>query len=81
MDPETNLDAIRNVGINGRRIEVVTDADISGAEVIDTTGRVVALRFIDPHCRRQNPFGINLALQGGVTTALEPKLGAYPVPA
>jgi N-acyl-D-amino-acid deacylase len=30
MDPETKLDAIRNVGINGGRIDVVTDAEISG---------------------------------------------------
>ena len=49
MDPETNLDAVRNVGIRDGKIEVVTTSDIKGKETIDAQGYVVAPGFIDPH--------------------------------
>lgn len=79
MDPETKLDGIRNVGINGGRIDVITDADISGDKVIDASGHVVAPGFIDFHWHGQDPFGIKLALRGGVTSPLELEVGAHPV--
>ncbi|WP_282170933.1 amidohydrolase family protein [Ruegeria atlantica] len=81
MDPETKLDAVRNVGIKDGRIEVVTDVEISGAKTIDATGHVVAPGFIDFHWHGQDPFGIKLALRGGVTSPLELEVGAYPIEA
>ena len=42
MDPETNLDGIRNVGIKEGRIAVITEDQIVGTEAIDATGLVVA---------------------------------------
>lgn len=81
IDPETKLDAIRHVGIKDGRIEVVTDAEISGAETIDASGHVVAPGFIDFHWHGQDPFGVKLALRGGVTSPLELEVGAYPVEA
>ncbi|MCR9087860.1 MAG: hypothetical protein NXH97_14080 [Rhodobacteraceae bacterium] len=81
IDPETKLDALRNVGITDGRIEVVTDAEISGEETIDASGHVVAPGFIDFHWHGQDPFGIKLALRGGVTSPLELEVGAHPVEA
>lgn len=80
MDPETGLDAIRNVGINGGKIVAVTELDISGEESIDATGLVVAPGFIDMHHHNAGaPFGQKLALRDGVTTPLELEAGVYPI--
>ena len=80
IDPETNLDAIRNVGIKGGKIAAVTEKAIEGKETIDASGHVVAPGFIDMHFHNVGyPFGVKLALRDGVTTPLELELGVYPV--
>jgi N-acyl-D-aspartate/D-glutamate deacylase len=79
MDPETKLDAVRNVGIRNGRIEVVTDTDITGKETINASGRVVAPGFIDFHWHGQDPFSLKVGLRSGVTSALELEVGACPV--
>jgi len=79
MDPETKLDALRNVGIKNGRIQVVTDTKIKGAKTIDARGHVVAPGFIDFHWHGQDPFSIKVGLRAGVTSPLEMELGAYPV--
>lgn len=81
MDPETKLDAVRNVGINNGRIEVVTDIPLAGKETIDASGHVVAPGFIDFHMHGQDPYSIKIALRDGVTSPLELEVGAYPVDA
>ena len=81
MDPETKLDAVRNVGIKNGRIEVVTDAEISGKETIDAKRLVVAPGFIDLHVHGQDPYSIKIKLRDGCTTPLEIEAGAYPVDA
>ena len=55
MDPETKLDAVRNVGIKNGRIEVVTDAEISGKETIDAEGLVVLAKH-DSLARRHGRY-------------------------
>ena len=57
MDPETNFDAIRNVGIKDGRISTITEKDISGKETIDATDKVVAPGFIDTHFHWQRVLG------------------------
>jgi adenine deaminase len=42
MDPQTNLDAVRNVGIKNGKIAKITEHKIEGKETIDATGLVVA---------------------------------------
>ncbi|WP_428687529.1 amidohydrolase family protein [Roseibium sp.] len=79
MDPETKLDAVRNVGIKDGRIQVVTEVDITGTETIDASGHVVAPGFIDFHWHGQDPFSLKVGLRAGVTSPLELELGAYPV--
>lgn len=79
MDPETDFDAVRNVGIKDGIIATITEADISGTEVIDATELVVAPGFIDTHFHSVDPFGAKIALRNGVTTGMDLELGALKV--
>jgi hypothetical protein len=79
MDPESNLDAVRNVGIRGGEIAKITKRKISGKETIDATGHVVAPGFIDLHVHGQDPYAVKLMLRDGVTSPLEIEAGAFPV--
>jgi len=80
IDPETGLDAVRNVGISGDRIAVVTTATISGREVVDATGKVVSPGFIDMHAHGQNIYGQTYQVRDGVTSALDLEVGTLPIP-
>ncbi len=80
MDPETNLDAVRNVGITGGKIVAVTEEPIQGETTIDATNHVVAPGFVDTHNHNVlTPFGRKLALRDGITTQLELEAGVMPV--
>ena len=66
MDPETGLDACRNVGIKDGKIAAVTDQPISGIDTIDATGHVVAPGFIDGHCHGANDaFAVKCGIRDG----------------
>ena len=69
MDPETELDAVRNVGIVGGEIAVVTTADISGRDTVDATGLVTAPGFIDLHAHAQDSVSNRLQALEVVTSA------------
>lgn len=79
IDPETGLDAVRDVGIRDRRIAAVSETPLLGDETIDATGLVVAPGFIDLHSHTPTPLGQRYQALDGVTTALELEAGAYPV--
>jgi hypothetical protein len=79
MDPESGLDAVRNVGVRDGKIETITQQVIQGDEVIDASGHVVAPGFIDLHCHGQDPYSIRISLRDGVTSALDLEGGAWPV--
>jgi len=79
MDPETELDAVRNVGIVGGEIVAVTTDDISGLDTLDATGLVTAPGFIDLHAHGQDSISNRLQALDGVTSALEMEIGVYPV--
>ncbi len=81
MDPETKLDAVRNVGIKDGKIEAVTKDAIKGKETIDAKGQVVAPGFIDPHVHgiELSGFTSKVMLRDGVTTQLELEVGVWTV--
>ncbi|MDA3646286.1 amidohydrolase family protein [Saccharopolyspora indica] len=79
VDPETGLDGVRDVGIDGGRIGAVTADRLAGDTVVDVSGRVLAPGFIDLHSHAQTVTGLRLQAMDGVTTALELEAGALPV--
>jgi N-acyl-D-aspartate/D-glutamate deacylase len=79
MDPESGLDAVRNVGIQGRRIAAISERPLQGTTVIDAKGLVVAPGFIDLHSHGQDDENYRYKARDGVTTALELEVGVSPV--
>ena len=81
MDPESGLDAIRNVGINGDRIARIATEPLAGRRSIDAAGLILAPGFIDVHQHAQDPESGRLKAFDGVTTALEMEIGVPDVAA
>jgi N-acyl-D-aspartate/D-glutamate deacylase len=75
VDPETSLDAVRDVGIRAGQIVAVSESPLTGTRVIDATGLVVAPGFIDLHQHELTPAAYRLKAMDGVTTALELEIG------
>jgi dihydroorotase len=79
MDPESGLDAVRNVGIVGGRVAALSTAAMTGRDTLDARGLVVAPGFIDLHQHWQEFEGYRFQAQDGVTTSLELESGTYPI--
>ena len=75
MDPETGMDAVRNVGIRDGKIVRVSPEALSGRRVIRASGLVVAPGFIDLHQHGQDLASQRVKALDGVTTALEMEIG------
>ena len=75
MDPETGLDATRNVGIAHGKIEKISEQPLSGSRVIQVKGFVVAPGFIDLHQHGQDLASERVKAFDGLTTALEMEIG------
>ena len=75
IDPETKLDAIRNVGILNNRIAQISSEPLKGRETINVAGLVVAPGFIDMHIHGRSNVEQEYQLHDGVTTALELEWG------
>jgi N-acyl-D-aspartate/D-glutamate deacylase len=81
IDPESNLDAVRNIGLLDGRIAVITTQAIHGRDTIDARGLVVAPGFIDLHAHGQTPETYRFYSLDGVTTTMELELGTSDVDA
>jgi len=81
MDPETGLDAVRNVGIRGGKIARISDEPLSAPRMIRAAGLVVAPGFIDLHQHGQEIASQQVKALDGVTTALEMEIGVPDVAA
>jgi dihydroorotase len=79
MDPESGLDAVRNVGISGGKIRAISASGLKGKSTIDATGLVVAPGFIDLHEHGQEPRNYQFQARDGVTTSLELEVGTSDV--
>ncbi|CAN5727953.1 amidohydrolase family protein [soil metagenome] len=75
IDPETKLDAIKNVGIINNRIAQISSEPLKGKETINVSGLVVAPGFIDLHVHGRSNVEQEYQLHDGVTTALELEWG------
>src|SRR5205823_9913014 len=75
LDPETGLDAVRNVGITGAKIARISAETLDGKRVISARGLVVAPGFIDLHQHGQDIESQRVKALDGVTTALELEIG------
>src|SRR6267143_4854595 len=81
LDPESKLDAVRNIGVLDERIAAITTRAVRGRDTIDARGLVVAPGFIDLHDHGQTPETYRLRSLDGVTTSLELELGTSDVAA
>lgn len=94
IDPETGLDGIRDVAVEGGRIVAITAPGAGGGAgrgaggdgagggaptVIDLSGLVLAPGFIDLHSHAQTVNGLRMQALDGVTTSLDLEAGALPV--
>ena len=75
IDPETKLDAIRNIGIINNRIAQISIEPLKGKQEINVSGLVVSPGFIDLHIHGRSNVEQEYQLHDGVTTALELEWG------
>ncbi|MCK0155465.1 amidohydrolase family protein [Alcanivorax sp. S6407] len=76
MDPETNFDGVRNVGIKDGKIVAITKDAIKGKETINAKGHVVAPGFIEGHQHATDQFSRKVNLRDGLTTQMDFESGA-----
>jgi len=76
MDPETNFDGVRNVGIKDGKIVAITTDAIKGKETINAKGHVVAPGFIEGHQHATDQFSRKVNLRDGLTTQMDFEAGA-----
>lgn len=81
IDPESSLDAVREIGIRDGVIRQISTTPLVGRNVVDVRGRVVAPGFIDLHQHAVNPEDVVLKAQDGVTMVAEMEVGAADVDA
>ncbi len=81
IDPESGLDAVRNVGIRAGNVHAITTQPITGQTRIDATGLVVAPGFIDLHQHAHTPEALRAKVRNGVTAVFEMEMGVPDVDA
>ena len=79
VDPESGLDAVREVGIRGGVIVSVSETPLAARETIEARGFVVAPGFIDLHQHAFDDESIRLKARDGVTSILELEVGTADV--
>ena len=79
IDPESGLDAVRDVAVAAGRIAAVGTGLPPGPADVDVSGQVVTAGFVDLHSHVNDVGGLRLQALDGVTTALELEAGVTPV--
>ena len=80
MDPESGLEAVRNIGIRDGRIAAISEQRLVGRIQLDAAGQVVAPGFIDLHSHGMVVPSMWMQAFDGVTTALDLEGGNLPIP-
>jgi dihydroorotase len=80
LDPETGLDAVRDVGVREGEIAAISETPLASrlrldGTMIDAVGLIVAPGFIDLHAHGQSARANEFQAHDGVTTALELESG------
>ncbi len=75
LDPETNTNGVRFIGITGGTVRAVSETALQGRATIDARGLIVAPGFIDLHQHGQTAADYLRKAADGVTTALELEVG------
>jgi hypothetical protein len=79
IDPETGLDATRNIGITGDKVTAISTEPLSGKQTVEAQGLVASPGFIDLHSHAYGYETSTYQAMDGVTTRLELEIGVYPV--
>jgi hypothetical protein len=79
IDPESGLDAVRDVAVAHGQIAAIGTGLPPAAIDVDVAGQVVTAGFIDLHSHVSDLGGLRLQAMDGVTTALELEAGVTPV--
>lgn len=79
LDPESGLDATRNIAVSDGKIARISSEPLAGRRVLRVRGLVVAPGFIDLHQHAQDADTGRLKAFDGVTTALELEIGVADV--
>ena len=81
IDPESGLDAVRDVAIAGDRVAAVGAGLPPGRQEADVAGQVVTAGVVALHSHAHDLGSARLRVADGVTTALELEAGVSPVAA
>jgi N-acyl-D-aspartate/D-glutamate deacylase len=79
IDPETDFDAIRYVGLCGDKVAAISTQPLSARDTIDAAGLVVAPGFIDLHWHGQRLDSYWRQAHDGVTSSFELEVGSADV--
>jgi N-acyl-D-aspartate/D-glutamate deacylase len=79
IDPASGLDGVRSVGVAHGEIVAISADRMSGREVIDAEGLIVAPGFIDLHQHAWDETSLALKAQDGVTSIFELEVGTADV--
>jgi dihydroorotase len=79
IDPESGLDAVRNVAIDSGLVRLISTEPMTGRDTIQAANLAVAPGFIDLHAHGQTLENYRVYALDGVTTALELELGTSDV--
>ncbi len=79
MDPESQLEAVRHLGIASGAIQAISSEALRGRTTIDAKGLIVAPGFIDLHVHDMNEEHHRSQIMDGVTTALDLEIGTADV--
>ncbi len=81
IDPQSGLDAVRDIGIEGGRVVALSTTHLDGHTDLEARGLVAAPGFIDLHSHAYGAETAGYQAMDGVTTRLELEIGVFPVKA